>query len=99
MLGLGFERMLNFSDLEILVLLLASGILLLVFLRFFRVMEKNTCPDCESRLTRKKRNTGDYIIIIATLGILPFKRYKCLQCGWEGLRWRRKIEVNKGPRP
>ncbi len=99
MTDLGFERMFNFSDLELLSLLLASGFCIIILLRFFKVMEKSSCPSCAGKLTRKKRNAGDYFIIIITLGILPFKRYKCLQCGWEGLRWRKHKEIVKGPRP
>ncbi|CAN5169324.1 hypothetical protein BH09BAC1_BH09BAC1_27270 [soil metagenome] len=99
MAGLSFERMFSFSDLELLGLLLGSIFMLIVFLRLFKVMEKNDCPRCAGRLTRKNRNTGDYLVIAASLGILPFKRYKCVQCGWEGLRWRKHKEVVKGPRP
>jgi len=97
--GLSFERMFSFSDLELLGLLLGSLLLLVVFLRLLRIMEKNHCPKCEGKLIRKKRNAGDYIIITFTFGLLPFKRYKCLQCGWEGLRWRKHKEIVKGPRP
>lgn len=89
----------DFSDLELLGLLLGSILLVIVFLRFLGIMEKSRCPQCDGKLTRKKRETGDYIIITATLGILPFKRYKCIQCGWEGLRWRKHKKVIKGPRP
>lgn len=99
MTELGFERMFNFTDLELLSLVLASAFCIIVLLRFFKVLEKGSCPSCEGKLTRKKRNAGDYFIIIVTLGILPFKRYKCLQCGWEGLRWRKHKEIVKGPRP
>ncbi len=99
LLGLGFERMLDFRDLELLGLLLGTGLLVLLSLRLFKVMQKANCPQCDGRLTRKKRNAGDYVVTAATLGVLPFKRYKCLQCGWEGLRWRKDIKVNKGPRP
>ena len=91
--------MFNFSDLELLGLLLGSIFLVIISLRLFKVMEKNDCPQCGGKLTRKKRNAGDHVVIAFTLGLLPFKRYKCIQCGWEGLRWRKHHEVNKGPRP
>lgn len=99
MTELGFERMFSFSDLELLSLVLVSCFCIIVLLRFFKVLQKGSCPSCEGKLTRKKRNAGDYFIIFATLGILPFKRYKCIQCGWEGLRWRKHKEIVKGPRP
>jgi hypothetical protein len=97
--ALGFERMFSFSDLGLLALFLASAFCVIVLFRIFRVMEKGTCPSCDGKLTRKKRDSGDFLVIVLTFGILPFKRYKCLQCGWEGLRWRKRKEVNKGPRP
>jgi uncharacterized protein with PIN domain len=97
--ALGFERMFSFSDLELLALLLVSAFCVIVLLRFFSVMEKGNCPSCDGKLTRKKRDAGDYFVIAATFGILPFKRYKCIQCGWEGLRWRKRKEIVKGPRP
>jgi len=97
--ALGFERMFSFSDLELLALLLASAFSVIVLLRIFRVMEKGNCPSCGGKLTRKKRDAGDYFLIGISLGILPFKRYRCIQCGWEGLRWRQHKEIVKGPRP
>ena len=98
-IGVGFERLFTFSDLELLGLLLASLFAMIISLRLFKVLEKSACPQCGNKLTRKKRVTGDYIVIILTLGVLPFKRYKCIQCGWEGLRWRKRKEIVKGPRP
>lgn len=91
--------MFSFSDLELLGLLLVSALVFVILLRLFGIMEKSHCPVCQGRLTRKKRIAGDYITIVATLGVLPFKRYKCVQCGWEGLRWRKQKEIIKGPRP
>lgn len=80
----------------ILVVLIASIISLLLF-RYFKILKKDGCPNCKNPvLHRKHRTFNDKMLIIMTLYILPFKRYKCRKCGWEGLRW--QIE-RKAPRP
>ena len=47
----------------------------------------NCCPDCSSALNRVRRTTKDQIIKKITFLIFDSMRYKCTECGWEGLRW------------
>lgn len=47
----------------------------------------NCCPDCKSSLSRIKRKYFDYIIQHFTFRIFDAKRYLCVNCGWEGLKW------------
>ena len=48
---------------------------------------KNCCPDCSSSLGRIKRIQRDHLLYHITFRLFSFKRYKCANCGWEGLRW------------
>ena len=75
---------------------LISYILLLVLLKTMNFWKKkecsncnNCCPDCEEPLERIRRKRTDYIINYLTFQIFDFKRYKCLNCAWEGKKWER----------
>lgn len=85
-----------FDDLIIILLALFASIILLLVFRSFGLLKKGNCPNCNAPLKRKHRTLNDKVLIAITLYILPFKRYKCRRCGWEGLRW--EIE-KKAPRP
>ena len=85
-----------FDDLLIILIVLTLSIFLLLFFRAGNILKKTECPNCKGILKRKHRTLNDKILIIITLYILPFKRYKCRRCGWEGLRW--NVE-KKTPRP
>src|SRR5687768_11164313 len=82
----------SFIEDDLMIMLTLVGVLYLVLfiMRLLRFMKKRTCPSCSGKLSRKKRNALDKLIIIVTLSILPFRRYKCIHCGWEGLRWSTK---------
>src|SRR5688572_9635007 len=56
-------------------------------MRVLRVFKKRMCPSCSGKLSRKKRTAFDKMLVIVSLNILPFRRYKCIHCGWEGVRW------------
>ena len=60
-------------------------------LNFWRKKEinncNNCCPECKNPLERIKRQSIDLLVNYLTLQLFPFKRYKCLECAWEGLRW------------
>lgn len=92
-------RLMDLNDLEFAVVLVISVYLLFAVVRLFGIYEKDCCPECQGRLTRKKRNAGDHFAKYMTLGILPFRRYKCIHCGWEGIRWKVEKEIKKAPRP
>ena len=66
------------------VVILSIYIILLLLLRRSRFYRLTTCPECNSPLRRKKRNSMDKWVPIFTLGILPVKRYRCYACYWEG---------------
>lgn len=91
--------MFDLNDIELLLLLLVSVYGVVVLFRLFGIFRKEACPQCGGKLNRRPRNTGDYISKALTLSILPFRRYKCIRCGWNGIRWNLDKEVNKGPRP
>jgi len=78
------------NNLSVVFLVLSIIYLALFILRLLRVMKKRTCPSCQGKLSRKPRNPFDKLVVILTLNILPFRRYKCVHCGWEGLRWSAK---------
>lgn len=92
-------RIFDLNDLELFVLLLISSFSLLVLFRIFGVLRKKNCPQCGGRLHRRPRQFNDHLLKALTLYILPFRRYKCKQCGWEGSRWNLDKEAHKGPRP
>ena len=77
-------------DLVILLATLVVVYLALLALRLLGVLKRRTCPSCSGKLTRKRRNVPDKFLTALTLNIMPFRRYKCIHCGWEGLRWSTK---------
>lgn len=93
------DRLLELNDLEFAAIIVVSVYLLFVVMRIFGVYKKDCCPECQGRLTRKKRSAGDHVAKYITLGILPFRRYKCIHCNWEGIRWKVEKEIKKAPRP
>ena len=75
---------------------LVSYVLLLFSLKKMNVWRKsqcnncnNCCPDCKEPLERIKRVKIDRIINYLNFQMFDFKRYKCLNCAWEGRRWER----------
>ena len=75
---------------------LISYILLLVLLKTMNFWKKkecsncnNCCPDCEEPLERIRRKRMDYLVNYLTFQIFDFKRYKCVNCAWEGKKWER----------
>jgi len=48
---------------------------------------KNCCPDCSEPLERRRRTRLDYIVNYITFQLYDYKRYKCINCAWEGRRW------------
>lgn len=94
-----FSHIFSLRDAEYFGLGVALIILIFVLMRMFNILRKTNCPSCTGRLTRKTRTLGDKIVIVSTLGILPFRRYRCVHCGWEGLRWNVRKEQRKEPRP
>jgi len=79
------------SDLLLILLLFIGAFYLtLLLMRLIGMMRKRTCPSCSGKLSRKERNLFDRILVALTLSILPFRRYRCIHCGWEGLRWSNK---------
>lgn len=82
------------------LIILISYIFILYLIKFSKVGKKisnrncnNCCPECLeqknkiSPLTRVKKRKSDILLIILTFNIFDLKRYKCLYCGWTGLRW------------
>lgn len=78
------------------VVILSIYIILLLFLRWSKFYRLTTCPECNSRLRRKKRNSIDKWVPIFTLGILPVKRYRCYACYWEGQSFKLPTDPKKG---
>lgn len=92
------------DDIAVFLTLLGMVYVSLFVMRLLRIKKKRTCPSCSGKLSRKKRNALDKLLVLLVLNILPFKRYKCIHCGWEGLRWNtRKGDsfrtIKKGPAP
>ena len=54
----------------------------------------NSCPDCLNPLERIKRLKKDYILNHFTFHIFDYKRYRCMDCGWEGLRWEKQFKAS-----
>ena len=52
----------------------------------------NCCPDCKNAMERIKRLKGDYLLNYLTFFLFNYKRYRCMDCGWEGLRWERQFK-------
>ena len=83
-------------------LILIAYVVLLFMMKFMGVGEKetsetclNSCPDCKSAMERIKRLGGDYFLNHLTFHIFTYKRYRCMDCGWEGLRWEKQIRAGK----
>ena len=55
----------------------------------------NSCPDCKNAMERIKRLKGDYLLNHLTFQIFNFKRYRCVDCGWEGLRWEKQFRPGR----
>ena len=55
----------------------------------------NCCPDCKDAMVRIKRNRKDYLANHFTFHIFNFKRYKCKECCFEGLRWEKQSRPGK----
>ena len=53
----------------------------------------NSCPDCLNPLERIKRLKKDFILNHFTFHIFDYKRYRCRDCGWEGLRWEKQFKA------
>lgn len=92
-------RMAELNDIELLGITIVSAYATLLLFRIFGVLRKETCPECGGKLIRRKRTFTDKVTVGLTLLILPFRRYKCVHCGWEGLRWKVEKEQKKAPRP
>ena len=71
-------------------------LIILIILKAFNVWKKiecdkcsNCCPCCSKPLERIKRLKKDYVANYLTFQLFDFKRYKCMDCAWEGRRWER----------
>lgn len=90
---------------DIFLLIFLSLIVYVVFLLAMKVLgigkkEKqgnciNSCPDCSYALERIKRLQKDYILNHFTFHIFDYKRYRCMECAWEGLRWEKKFKSRR----
>ena len=49
---------------------------------YTKVRVTHTCPKCRADLDRISRTSFDKVIAM----LLPVRRYKCMNCLWEGLR-------------
>jgi uncharacterized protein with PIN domain len=76
--------------------ILGIYVTLLLLLRFSKFYRLARCPECNSLLKRKKRNSIDKWVPIFTLGILPVRRYRCYACYWEGQAFLIPTEPKKG---
>ena len=81
---------------------LITYLLLIILFRRFGVWHKETCeycsnccPDCRNALERVKRKKIDYIKNYLSFQVFDFKRYRCVNCAWEGLRWERSFSIKK----
>ena len=66
-----------------------------LLIRIIGVYKKGKCPTCSGKLIRTNRLFPDRLKKWLTLGILPFRRYTCVHCGWEGVRWNNKSAHKK----
>ena len=78
----------------IIIFLIIAYLVLLITLKKLNVGRKligsrceNCCPDCQDPLERTKRVKKDYLINYLTFQMFDFKRYKCMNCAWEGIKW------------
>ena len=86
----------------IVFIIIVSYIVVLFILRYLEIGAKkessawgNCCPDCSLLLNRVKRLYKDKIVYNITFRIFEYKRYRCNNCGWEGLRWGKKYKPGK----
>ena len=86
----------------IVFIIIVSYIVLLFILRYLEIGAKkesstwnNCCPDCSLLLNRVQRLYKDKIVYNITFRIFEYKRYRCNDCGWEGLRWDKKYNPGK----
>ena len=89
------------GSLLIFILLIAFVVLLFV-MKLLGVGKKekfetymNCCPDCKKAIQRIKRLKRDHLLNYLTFLIFNYKRYRCIECGWEGLRWNNKSEPGR----
>ena len=84
----------NLDPFLFITLLVIGYFILLITLRKFNFGKKlscsrcdNCCPNCKEALERVKRIKKDYIVNYLTFQMFDFKRYKCMNCAWEGIKW------------
>ena len=84
----------NLDPFLFITLLVISYFILLITFKKFNIGRKltcsrcdNCCPNCKEALERIKRLTKDYLLNYLTFQIFDLKRYKCMSCAWEGLKW------------
>lgn len=71
---------------------------LLLFMRWSGILYKTKyCPRCGNKeLNRIPKAFLDKLVLVITLGILPFIRYECISCLWQGTRWEKPKSQSKG---
>ena len=91
----------NLDPFLFITLLVIGYFILLITLRKLNIGRKtkcnrcdNCCPDCKEALERVKRIKKDYIFNYLTFQIFDFKRYKCMTCAWEGIKWGKPFSGN-----
>ena len=86
-----FDNLDDFLKVCILILIYTFSLFIAKFIGFWKKISKNgcvnCCPKCSEPLERIRRKKTDYILNYLTFQIFDFKRYKCLNCSWNGVRW------------
>ena len=84
----------NIDPFLFITLIFISYFLLLIILKKLNIGKKltcsrcdNCCPDCKEALERIKRIKKDFLVNYLTFQMFDFKRYKCMNCAWEGIKW------------
>ena len=92
----------NMDSFLLIFLVLIAYVVFLFLMKFTGVWEKetsetclNSCPDCKCAMERIKRLGGDYFLNHLTFHIFTYKRYRCMDCGWVGLRWEKQLKPGK----
>ena len=72
-------------------------LLVLKNLGIWRKIKNNNCNNCcpcdkKEPLERIRRKNWDHFVNYITFQIYDFKRYKCIECAWEGRRWDKKFK-------